>query len=243
MPSRPARKPSRLRRLARICLLALAVALALTVLPTLLWRWVPPPVSALMLQRMVAARWEGQRDYKLRYQWVPMKNISPLAALAVVAAEDQKFPDHFGFDFDSINRALRNNPHRTQPRGASTITQQVAKNLFLWPGRSYLRKGLEAGWTVLLEGLWPKERILEMYLNIAEFGPGIFGIRAASEVFFHKSPARLTQAEAATLAAVLPNPLRMDASRPSPYVRERAQDIQRQMANLGGPAYLRPCLP
>jgi monofunctional biosynthetic peptidoglycan transglycosylase len=158
--------------------------------------------------------------------------------LAVVAAEDQKFPHHWGFDFESIADAVQEKGARGRPRGASTISQQVARNLFLWPGRSYLRKGLEAYFTVLLELLWPKRRILEVYLNVAEFGDGIYGIAAAAQAFFGKRPADLGRAEAALLAAVLPNPRRLHARNPSAYVRERALWIEEQMIHLGGPAYL-----
>jgi monofunctional biosynthetic peptidoglycan transglycosylase len=158
--------------------------------------------------------------------------------LAVVAAEDQKFPHHWGFDFESIEDAVQHKGPRGRLRGASAITQQVARNLFLWPGRSYIRKGLEAYFTVLLEGLWPKRRILEVYLNIAEFGDGAYGVYAASQTFFSKRPAELQTQEAALLAAVLPNPARLHVRNPSAYVHERAGWIEEQMTRLGGPAYL-----
>ena len=160
---------------------------------------------------------------RIRYQWADWEEISPQVAIAVVAAEDQKFPVHRGFDVASIKEAMRENPHRRAPRGASTISQQVAKNLFLWPGRNLLRKGLEAYFTVLIELLWPKQRILEIYLNIAQFGPGIFGVRSASEVYFHKSPSQLDLSEAALLAAVLPNPKRFRLESPSDYVTRACQ--------------------
>lgn len=216
--------------------------LAFSVLLVLLFRFVAPPVSSYMVQSFIAARWAGQSDYSLKYNWVGIKQISPQAMIAVVASEDQKFPAHFGFDFESIDKALKDNPRRARPRGASTITQQVAKNLFLWPGRSLFRKGVEAYFALLLEMLWPKQRILEMYLNVAELGPGIFGVKAASMQYFKKLPAALTKAEAALLAAVLPNPLRLNAAMPSSYVRERQEDIMQQMEQLGGPAYLKGIL-
>ena len=156
--------------------------------------------------------------------------------MAVIAAEDQKFAHHFGFDFESIADALDDNAQRR--RGASTISQQVAKNLYLWPGRSYLRKGVEAYLTLLIESLWPKRRILEIYLNVAEFGSGIFGAEAASRQFFEKPARRLSLWEASLLAAVLPNPKRMSALRPSAYVRSRAADIRRWVRKLGGKQYL-----
>jgi monofunctional biosynthetic peptidoglycan transglycosylase len=148
------------------------------------------------------------------------------------------FPFHTGFDLKSIRDAVRQNAHRKRPRGASTISQQVAKNLFLWNGGGYVRKGMEAWLTVLIELLWPKERILEVYLNVAQFGRGIFGVEAASRSFYRKPAARLTRAEAATLAAVLPNPLRLRADRPSAYVASRRAWIMGQMRGLGGREYL-----
>lgn len=215
-----------------------ALALVVFVLTVALCRWLPPPVSSLMLQRWVTARWRGDFSFHLQYRWVGLANVSPAMALAVVAAEDQKFPAHHGFDYQAINRALRDNEHRALPRGASTISQQVAKNLFLWPGRSFVRKGLEVLVTALLEGLWPKRRILEVYLNIVEFGPGIFGVETASAVYFGKPPRQLREFEAARLAAVLPNPHLLHADHPSAYVLKRSFAIRRQMELLGGTDYL-----
>ena len=160
-----------------------------------------------------------------------------------MAAEDQKFPDHIGFDFESIEKAIKDNKRRRRPRGASTITQQVAKNLFLWPGRSYVRKGLEAYLTLMIELAWPKQRILEVYLNIAQFGPGVFGVEAAGQAYFSKSASRLHKDDAAILAAVLPNPRRLRAGRPSEYVNQRAFEIRQQMDQLGGIAYLKDVWP
>jgi monofunctional biosynthetic peptidoglycan transglycosylase len=156
----------------------------------------------------------------------------------VIAAEDQRFPDHNGFDFRQIQKAMDEAERGGRSRGASTITQQVAKNLFLWNGRSYLRKGLEAWFTLLIETLWPKQRTLEIYLNIAEFGRGIYGAEAAAQVVFHKPARNLGRAEAARLAAVLPSPRRYRAGNPGPYVQKRQYQIEAQMAALGGTAYL-----
>ena len=156
----------------------------------------------------------------------------------MVASEDQKFPEHSGFDVEAIEKAYALNQHNHKVRGASTISQQVAKNLFLWPGRSYFRKGLEACFTVLIERLWPKRRILEIYLNVAEFGVGTYGAEAAAERFFHKPAARLTRADAAVLAAVLPNPEHFSAAAPSRYVQQRREWILGQMQALGGPEML-----
>jgi monofunctional biosynthetic peptidoglycan transglycosylase len=156
----------------------------------------------------------------------------------MVAGEDQKFPYHHGFDLDSIQDALDAADDGKRLRGASTISQQTAKNLFLWNGRSFVRKGLEAYFTVLIELTWPKQRILEVYVNLAEFGDGVYGVGAASEVYFHTTPARLTPAQAARLAAVLPSPRRMHVDRPSAYVQRRTNWIQRQMMQLGGTGYV-----
>ncbi len=172
------------------------------------------------------------------YQWIPWNKISRQLAICIVAAEDQKFPVHYGFDLESVTKAAQEN--RRWIRGASTISQQVAKNLFLWSGRSFLRKGIEAYLTLFIESLWPKRRILEVYLNIAEFGPGIFGAGAASERLFKKPASTLTLQEAALLAAVLPNPKRMSALEPSDYVRTRANAIQAAVRKLGGVYYLAP---
>lgn len=207
---------------------------------TILFRWVPVPCSSLMIQRQVASLWQKDKEYRFRHQWVDLGSISPYAPLAVIASEDQKFFDHMGFDFDAIEKAWEHNQRRKRVHGASTISQQVAKNLYLWPGKSFVRKGLEVYFTLLLEGLWPKRRILEVYLNVAEFGPGIFGIEAASKAYFHKSAARLNPAEAAILAAILPSPLRSSAVRPSGYISQRAWHIQQQMRLMGGLALLKP---
>jgi monofunctional biosynthetic peptidoglycan transglycosylase len=212
--------------------------LVLTITPVLLLRWVHPLASAFMVQARVAA-WRAQNHaYHTDFQWVSLEQISPHAALAVIASEDQQFPFHAGFDFNSIREAVRASEHGKRLRGASTISQQVAKNLFLWNGHSFVRKGLEAYFTVLIEALWPKERILEMYLNIAQFGDGVYGVQAAARRFWHKPALQLSAEEAAVLAAVLPNPHLMHADRPSHYVLQRRDEILAQMRGLGGDAYL-----
>lgn len=205
--------------------------------PVIVLRWITPPTSAVMLQRIL---FEGK---ELDYQWVPLSRIAPQAALAVVAAEDQKFPYHQGFDLQAIRNAVENNARGGHLRGASTLTQQVARNLFLWQGRSYLRKGLEAWLTILLELSWPKQRILEVYLNIAETGPQTFGIQAAAGRYFGRSASMLTREQAALIAAVLPNPQRFNVERPSRYILSRRDHILRQMSQLGGVAYLKKIMP
>ena len=216
----------------------LAAVLASVGLVVLL-RWVPPPTTAFMLGSRLDAITDGNFKYRNRYDWQPLEQISPHAAMAAIAAEDQQFPFHAGFDFESIRKAVQHNSKNKRKRGASTISQQVAKNLFLWSGRSWVRKGLEVWFTVLIEAVWPKERILEVYLNVAEFGPGTWGVQAAAREFFGKDAARLTRREAATLAAVLPNPKRLRAERPSAYVQRRRDAIMAQMRALGGPTFLR----
>jgi monofunctional biosynthetic peptidoglycan transglycosylase len=188
-------------------------------------RWIPPPASAFMLRHGLE---HGGYDFR----WTPLERISSCLPAAVIAAEDQKFPRHFGFDLESIRDAVAARERRL--RGASTISQQTVKNLYLWPGRSFLRKGIEAWLTLYLELLWPKARIAEVYVNIAEFGPGIYGARAASLHFFGKEPAALGEEEAALLAAVLPSPKRLSPAPATPYVLERARWIRGQMRNAAG---------
>ncbi len=237
--TRRASPPKRglLARIGRGLWKAAWVFVASSLLLVLALRWLPLPTSSVMVQNWVKALWTG-KGATVRYAWTPYAAISPHAALAVIAGEDQRFPDHHGFDFVEIQDALEGQDEGKPLRGASTLSQQVAKNLFLWSGRSFVRKGLEAWFTVLLEVLWPKERILEVYLNIAEFGDYTFGVEAASRRFFDKPAARLTVGEAARLAAVLPNPLRYRVDKPSAYVLKRQRWIERQMSQLGGVIYL-----
>ncbi|MCP1439431.1 monofunctional biosynthetic peptidoglycan transglycosylase [Erwinia persicina] len=202
----------------------------------LLFSFLPVPFSAVMAERQIGAWLSGDFRYVAHSDWVEMKNISPWMPLAVIASEDQKFPDHWGFDVQAIQSVL--DGEETRMRGASTLSQQTAKNVFLWDGRSWIRKGLEAGLTVAIETVWTKRRILTVYLNVAEFGEGVFGVEAASQRYFHKPASRLTMAEAALLAAVLPNPIRFRADAPSAYVRQRQQWILRQMRQLGGEGFL-----
>lgn len=236
MPHLP--QQSKRTRLLRAAGIALLAWVAVTWLMVLILRFIPPWTSAVMLERQFSAWMHGQRDFKLRQHWVPWSQVSTWVPLAMVAGEDQKFPFHHGFDFDSIDKAIDAADDGKRLRGASTISQQTAKNLFLWNGRSFVRKGLEAYFTVLLELTWPKQRILEVYMNIAELGDGIYGVGAASEAYFHTTPAHLGPAQAARLAAVLPSPRRMHVDQPSAYVQRRTSWIEQQMDQLGGPAYL-----
>jgi monofunctional glycosyltransferase len=227
------------RALLKLIAAVIVLGLLLSVVPVLLMRWWHPPTSAFMLRASFDAALAHDRRYRTQYDWVDLERISPNAALAVVAEEDQQFPFHAGFDFHSIREAVQASERGKRLRGASTISQQVAKNLFLWSGRSYARKALEAYFTVLLEMCWPKERILEVYLNVAEFGRGVYGVEAAARKFFHEPAARLTPEQAALLASVLPNPRLMHVDRPSRYVLERRDWVLDQMRQLGGRAYLR----
>jgi len=224
--------------LRRGILIAILAWLVLTVVPVLLLRWVPPLTSAFMLQARIEALRTGDRSYTTDYRWVSLERISPQVAIAVVASEDQTFPFNYGFDLHSIRTAVRAAERGRRLRGASTISQQVAKNLFLWPGRSMVRKVVEAYFTVLIETLWPKERILEVYLNVAQFGRGIYGVEAAARRFYHEPAARLSSGQAALLAAVLPNPVRWHVTRPSRFVLWKQQWILAQIRHLGGAAYL-----
>ena len=226
------------RRFLRYLWRALLAWVLLSELLVLPLRWLPPPVSAVMIERGLGARLRGDTSYRIRYRFVPWRAVSPWAPLAMVAGEDQTFPSNWGFDFGEIKDAIDAADRGARLRGASTITQQTAKNLFLWDGRSFVRKGIEAWFTVLLTLNLPKQRILTIYMNIAELGNGIFGVDAASHAYFYKSPAQLTPREAALLAATLPNPHIYHASHPSSYVLRRAAWIEQQMRQLGGPAYL-----
>lgn len=209
---------------------ALIAQLAATVVLVLPWRWINPPGSAFMLRDAL------QSQQSIEHWWLPLGQISPQLAIAVIAAEDQKFPLHHGFDIDQIRSVLE--PGGSPGRGASTLSQQVAKNLYLWPGRSYLRKGIEAWLTLWLEILWPKARVLEIYLNIAEFGPAVYGAGAASELLLNTRADELSLQQASLLAAVLPNPKLMSAAQPSDYVEKRSIRIQQQADQLGGVSYL-----
>lgn len=226
------------RRLARIVIAGLLLTVLGSVLLVALLRFAAPPTSSFMVQRWMSAQLQGEQDFRLRYKWTAWQDVAPSLPLAMIAAEDQKFPQHRGFDVAAIRDALASAQEGERLRGASTISQQVAKNLFLWPGRSFVRKGLEAWFTLLIESLWSKQRILEVYMNIAEFGDGIYGVAAASEAFFARTPAQLDDRQSALLAAVLPSPRRYSAAQPSAYVQQRANWIMRQSRQLGGADYL-----
>ena len=225
--ARPARRSR--ARLWRLLVLSLLFFVFMPAMPVLLLRFLPPVGTTLMVQRWVDARLEGRRDFDLEYDWVSRDEIARSLRRAVVASEDQRFYEHAGFDWKELQNALDEWRDGGSLRGASTISQQVAKNLFLWPGRSFLRKVFEAWFTLWIEWLWPKERILEVYLNIAEMGDGVFGAEAASRRYFKHPAASLAPHEAALLAAILPSPLRSNPANPSPYLRQRQRWILRQI--------------
>lgn len=227
-----------LRRLLKLLLwIALGGFLA-SVTIVLILRWIDPPTSSFIVRARIAAWATDDASFRYQHEWVDAQRISSQLKLAVIASEDQLFPEHWGFDVHSINQAWAERQRGKRVRGASTLSQQVAKNLFLWPGQSWLRKGIESYLTVLIETMWPKRRILEVYLNVAEFGTGVYGAEAAARRFFHKPASRLSAADSALMAAVLPNPVRLKVSAPSRYVRARQDWILRQMRLLGGTSYL-----
>jgi monofunctional biosynthetic peptidoglycan transglycosylase len=200
---------------------------------TILFRFVPVLVTPLMIVRCVEQKMDG-KEMKLKKDWVPLENISGNLQLAVVCSEDQNFLKHNGFDFEAIDKAMEYNETHKRTHGASTISQQTAKNVFLWPGRSWIRKGFEVYFTFLIETLWSKQRIMEVYLNVIEMGNGVYGAQAASKEFYSKDASRLSMAEAAGIAAVLPNPRKFNAARPSAYINGRKSWIIRQMGYWGG---------
>ena len=200
-------------------------------------RWVPPPGTALMVERKIESWIDGQ-PIDLQRNWQPWDKIADSLKVAVVAGEDQKFAEHWGFDVDAIQAAILHNERGGSIRGASTLSQQVSKNLFLWSGRSYVRKALEAWFTLLIELLWSKERILEVYLNSVEWDEGVFGAQAAAQHHFRVDASALSTQQSSYLAAVLPNPRQWSASRPGSYVSRRAGWIRQQMRQLGGEGYL-----
>lgn len=227
-----------IRKIARWLMLALLGWVAFSVLVVLMLRVVPLPFSMVMLERkaqsVMSGEWVAQQQ-----QWRPLSALSPNAQLAVIASEDQRFPSHRGIDFIELRRAIVDARRGDKLRGASTLSQQTAKNVFLWTGRSWVRKLLEVWFTLLIETMWPKERILEVYLNVAEWDDGVFGLEAASQHYFGISADQLSVVQASRLAAILPNPRAWSASHPSAHVERRAQWIRQQMSNLGGQAHLK----
>ena len=225
------------RKFLRVLQLVIVSCFMSSIVAVLVCRFIPLNSSSYILQKKISNLFSNKGG-EIEQTWVSLEEISPYMQLAVIASEDQRFPEHFGIDFESIEKAVKDNKRRRNIRGASTITQQVARNLFLWSGKSYIRKGLEVYFTFLIEVFWSKERILEVYLNVAEFGDNIYGVESASRKYFNKSALQLTINESALLAACLPNPKRYKAYAPSPYVVRRSGWIRRQMSQLGGISYL-----
>jgi monofunctional biosynthetic peptidoglycan transglycosylase len=222
-----------MKKILRIAGTLVVWFLGLSVALALLYRFVPVPCTILMLQRCVEQKMSG-RPMKLDKKWVPIERMSPNLPRAVATAEDQKFEEHLGFDFEAIEKAAKYNErhHGRRVRGASTISQQCAKNVFLWPSRSWARKGLEVYFTFLIEVCWSKERIMEVYLNVIEMGPGVYGAEAAARYYFREPAARLTREQAARIAAILPNPRRWSASKPTPYILRRTDWILSHMHDV-----------
>jgi monofunctional biosynthetic peptidoglycan transglycosylase len=219
-------KPGLFGRLVRtVLLLILVFGILGPIAVVAVYRFVPPPMTFLMVQRMVEGRGFDRR-------WIPLRAISPTLVRAVIAAEDARFCEHHGFDVIAIQKAMRANEQGKKLRGGSTISQQTAKNVFLWPQRDWVRKGLEAWFTVLIEVIWGKERIMEVYLNSIEWGPGVYGAEAAAQRNFHTSAARLSPAQAARLAAIVPKPLAWKAAKPGPYIKRRSGSISRNAGQV-----------
>lgn len=219
-------------KILRILLRIVIIFLILSIGTTLLFKWVPVPITPLMVIRCVEQKTNG-KELRLKHQWVSLDQISPKLQLAVVCSEDQNYLNHFGFDFKAIENAMKSNESGKKIRGGSTISQQTAKNVFLWPGRSYVRKAFEAYFTLLIELFWSKERIMEVYLNSIEMGDGIYGSEAAAKFWFGKPASKLTKDQSAAIAAILPNPLKYVANPPGPYIAKRKEWIKKQMSFWG----------
>jgi monofunctional biosynthetic peptidoglycan transglycosylase len=221
-----------IRKISRWLWKALLWFLGLSILTVIIFKWVPIPFTPLMITRVIENKIDGN-DAILSHDWVPLEAISPNLQKAVIASEDGNFLNHSGFDFEAMQKAFKNNQRGKKLKGGSTISQQTAKNVFLWQGRSYLRKGLEAYFTVLIELIWGKERIMEVYLNSIEMGNGVYGAQEAARVWYRTSAINLTKREAAGIAAILPNPRKYKATNSSSYIERRKDRIMRNMRHIG----------
>lgn len=224
------------RLLIRYFLILIVAFILLSIIVVLPFRWLNPPVTMVMMDRWL---YSNNDNFQLKQTWLSWNDLPKQAVLAVITSEDQRFPLHSGFDVDSIIKSLRDSGNGGQLRGASTISQQVARNVYLWTGRSWIRKGLEAWFTLLIELIWGKQRILEVYLNIAEWGEGVFGLEAASHYYFGQSAKRLSPMQSALLASCLPSPLRFNPAKPSAQIRDRARWNLNQQKRLGGLQWLK----
>lgn len=231
-------KKERFQKIIRWALKILGYFIACSVVIVLLLRWINPPTTAFMMQRSVTAWWNDEENFKLYQSWTDRDQISWHIKMAAIASEDQNFANHWGIDFGSVQKALEEYDRGQKLRGASTITQQTAKNLFLWPGQSYIRKGIEAYFALIMELLWSKERILEIYLNIAEFGDGVYGVQAAAQRYFNTTPANLSKAQSALMVTALPAPRRYNLAHPSSYMIGRRNWVMQYMTLLGNSYYL-----
>lgn len=218
-----------MKTITRLLVWIIVLFFGSTIAAVVVYKWMPVYITPLMITRSI------ENDDEMQHKWVPIEEISENMALAVVSSEDNLFMSHSGFDFDQIQKAIEEAEKTGRQRGASTISQQTAKNVFLWNGRSWVRKGLEAYFTVLIELIWSKERIMEVYLNSIEMGPGIYGAEAVAQAHFGKSASKLTRREAALIAATLPNPLKYSSKNPSKYMRKRQRQITRLMGLVENP--------
>lgn len=221
-----------IRKISRWLWKAFLWFLGLSILTVIIFKWVPVPITPLMITRAIENKIDGN-DAVLSHDWVSLEEISPNLQKAVIASEDGNFLKHSGFDFAAMQKAFKNNQKGKKLKGGSTISQQTAKNVFLWQGRSYLRKGLEAYFTVLIELIWGKERIMEVYLNSIEMGNGVYGAEEAARVWYRTKAINLTQREAAGIAAILPNPRKYKATNSSSYIERRKDRIMRNMRHIG----------
>lgn len=230
------------QKLAKALKLLTATGLSflyVSLLTVLLLRWFNPPTTSFMLQRQISTGWNNNEDFNLKYRWTNWDDISPYVKVAAITSEDQRFAEHWGLDISAIQEAIEEHQKGESLRGASTITQQVAKNLFLWSGQSFIRKGIEAYFALIIELFWSKKRILEVYLNIAEFGNGVYGVYAASETYFDTDPANLNMIQSALMVTALPSPRRYNLADPSPYMIDRRNWILQYMFYLGNTEYLK----
>jgi len=233
------KKRNPFKKAAKLLAAALIAFIYLSFLSVLLLKWFHPPTSAFMLQRQLEVSLNDNQDFEINYEWADWQEISPYVKVAAITSEDQRYADHWGLDMDAIEQAIDEHQRGESLRGASTITQQTAKNLFLWPGQSFVRKGIEAYFALLMEGLLSKKRILEIYLNIAEFGNGVYGVKAASDIYFNTEPADLDMMQSALMVTALPSPRRYNLADPSPYMIERRNWILQYMFYLGNTDYLK----
>jgi len=233
------KKRNPFKKAAKLLAAALIAFIYLSFLSVLLLKWFHPPTSAFMLQRQLEVSRDNKQDFEINYEWADWQEISPYIKVAAITSEDQRYADHWGLDMDAIEKAIDEHRRGESLRGASTITQQTAKNLFLWPGQSFVRKGIEAYFALLMEGLLSKKRILEIYLNIAEFGNGVYGVKAASNIYFNTEPSDLDMMQSALMVTALPSPRRYNLADPSPYMIERRNWILQYMFYLGNTDYLK----